>query len=132
MNRSDDESARIVRRSFLLIWHGSDGSTTESAEPVTVARGFGELPEIVTPDQAGSRVVEIKQGERIEMRLPRGFESAVQLVKDGEGRGLPIGATWDAASGIFSWEPAPGFLGRYRFVFSNGSERINVRVVVRP
>jgi len=39
---------------------------------------------------------------------------------------------WDAASGTFYWEPAPGFLGRYRIVFSNGSQRISVRVVVVP
>jgi hypothetical protein len=53
-------------------------------------------------------------------------------VNGGQVRDLPVGATWDAASGIFSWEPAPGFLGRYRLVFSNGSQRISVRVVVRP
>jgi hypothetical protein len=104
---------------------------TESQEPITVARGHGELPEIVTGEW-GSRTVEIKQGERIEMRLPRGFDSAVQLVTGGQHRELPVGATWDAASGIFSWEPAAGFLGRYRLVFSNGSERISVRVVVKP
>ncbi len=103
---------------------------TESQEPITVARGHGELPEIVT-GEAGSRTVEIKQGERIEMRLPRGFESASQIV-NGQGRALPVGATWDAASGIFSWEQAPGFLGRFRLVFSNGSQRISVRVVVTP
>jgi hypothetical protein len=100
--------------------------------PVLVSRGYGELPEILTPDDAGSRTVEIKQGERIEMRLPRGFASAHQLVNDGQPRALPIGSTWDASSGIFSWEPAPGFLGRYRLVFSNGPERISVRVVVTP
>ncbi len=104
---------------------------TESQEPITVARGYGELPEILT-GEAGSRTVEIKQGARVEMRLPRGFESAQQIVNGGQVRALPIGATWDAASGIFSWEPAPGFLGRYRLVFSNGSERISVRIVVTP
>jgi hypothetical protein len=103
----------------------------ESQEPITVARGHGELPEIVT-GEAGSRTVEIKQGERIEMRLPRGFESASQIVNGGQNRALPVGATWDAASGIFSWEPAPGFFGRYRIVFSNGRERIGVRVVIVP
>ena len=104
----------------------------ESDEPITVARGFGELPEIVTPGQAGSRIVEVKQGERIEIRVPRGFETAYQLVNGGVRRGLPIGAGWDAASGTFSWQPAAGFLGRFRLVFTNGSERISVRVVVAP
>jgi hypothetical protein len=105
---------------------------TESPDPITVARGYGELPEILTPGEAGSRTVEVRQGERIEMRLPRGFESAYQLGPNGQRRALPLGATWDAASGIFSWQPAAGFLGRYRIVFTNGSERISVRVVVVP
>jgi hypothetical protein len=53
-------------------------------------------------------------------------------VSDGVTRALPAGATWDAGNGIFAWQPAPGFLGRYRLVFSNGRERINIRVVVIP
>jgi alpha-tubulin suppressor-like RCC1 family protein len=104
----------------------------QSEDPVTVARGFGELPEIVTPGQAGSRTIDVRQGERIELRFPRGFDTAYQLVSGGESRALPIGATWDPAGGTFSWQPAPGFLGRYRLVFSDGRERINLRVVVRP
>jgi hypothetical protein len=105
---------------------------TESTEPLTVARGYGELPEIVTPGEAGSRTVEVKQGERIEIRVPHGFESAYQLVNGGQWRPLPTGATWDAASGTFYWQPAAGYLGRYRIVFTNGSERISVRMVVVP
>ena len=104
----------------------------ESDAPITVAKGYGELPVVVEPGLAGSRTIELKQGERIEVRLPRGFESAHQLGPGGQMRGLPTGATWDEASGTFYWQPAPGFLGRYRIVFSNGRERLNVRVVVVP
>ena len=84
------------------------------------------------PDLAGSRTIDVQQGERIELRLPRGFDSAYQLGPLAEQRRLPIGSTWDGATGIFYWQPAPGFLGRYRIVFSNGAERIGVRVVVTP
>jgi hypothetical protein len=104
---------------------------TESNEPLLFSRGYGELPERVEPGLAGSRIVELKQGERIELQTPRGYETAYQVV-GGQKRALPVGSTWDAGSGTFSWQPAPGFLGRYRLVFSNGHERINVRVVVRP
>jgi hypothetical protein len=103
----------------------------ESNAPITVARGYGELPEIVEPGTGGSRTVQIKHGERIELRTPRGFEIAYQLAGR-EKRPLPLGSSWDAPSGTFSWQPAPGFLGRYRLVFSNGRERISVRVVVLP
>jgi Domain of unknown function (DUF6259)/Viral BACON domain len=104
----------------------------ESRDTITVARGYGELPKIVEPGEGGSRTVEVKEGERIEIRLPRGFETAYQLVNGGARRVLPTGATWDAATGTFSWQPAAGFLGRYRLVFSNGTERISVRVIIMP
>ena len=104
----------------------------ESEAPITVAKGYGELPLVVDPGPAGLRTIEMKQGERIEVRLPRGFETAYQIGPGGQMRALPIGSTWDAASGIFYWQPAPAFLGRYRIVFSNGRERLNVRVVVIP
>jgi photosystem II stability/assembly factor-like uncharacterized protein len=111
---------------------GLRASEPESAEPITLARGYGELPEVVTPGDAGSRTVEVTQGERIEIRLPRGFESAYQLVHGGQRRAVPAGSTWDSAAGIFYWQPAPGFLGRYRIVFTDGAERISVRLIVVP
>jgi uncharacterized repeat protein (TIGR03803 family) len=104
----------------------------ESAAAVLLARGYGELPEIVEADSAGARTITVKQGERIELRLPRGFESVYQLGPSGQPRAVPIGSTWDAASQTFYWQPAPGFLGPYRIVFSNGAERISVRTVVVP
>jgi hypothetical protein len=35
-------------------------------------------------------------------------------------------------NGIFYWQPRPAFLGRYRLAFTNGPERITMRVVVTP
>ena len=104
----------------------------ESGSAITIAHGYGELPKIVEPGEAGSRTVDVKQGERIEIRVPGGFETAYQLVNGGARRVLPTGSTWDAASGTFSWQPAAGFLGRYRLVFTNGTERISVRVLITP
>jgi hypothetical protein len=136
----------VVLDEVLLCPHGhrtDDFQTKSFADPAVntylvegprmylVARGYGHLPEVVEPDAAGARSVELKQGERIELRVPRGFETVYQIV-NGQQRALPIGSTWDAGGGTFSWQPAPGFFGRYRFVFSNGRGRINVRVVVLP
>jgi YVTN family beta-propeller protein len=129
-----DTGGTIVSRMSLTAGVSglSQAVETESVEPITVARGYGELPEIVRPGPGGSRTIELQQGERIELRMPRGFESAIQLGPDGQSRALPTGSNWNAASGTFYWEPAPGFLGRYRIVFTNGRERISVRVVVTP
>jgi hypothetical protein len=111
---------------------GEASAFRRSDDAVLVSRGYGELPEIVTADQAGNRTIEVRQEGRIELRLPRGFESAYQLGNDGQRRALPTGTTWDAPSGIFYWQPAPGFLGRFRIVFTGGSEPISVHVVVTP
>ena len=72
----------------------------------------------------------MKQGERIELRLPREFAEARQLAPDGRGRPLPAGSTWDAASNTFYWEPAAAFLGSYELVFTGNGERVRVRVFV--
>ncbi len=101
----------------------------EDAGPILVSRGYGELP-VIVPARSGSRSVEVTQGERIELRLPRGFARAYQLGPGGAPRALPAGSTWDAAATTFYWEPAPGFLGRYQMVFSDGRERLIVFVGV--
>ena len=104
-------------------------SAADEQDLLVLTRGYGGSAELISAGENDSPTIEIKQGERIELRAPRGYESAHQIVA-GRTRGLPIGSTWDAASSIFYWEPAPGFLGRYRIVFSNGRGRINVRIVV--
>jgi Tol biopolymer transport system component len=50
---------------------------------------------------------------------------------------LPIGSTLDSKRGIFSWQPGPGFLGAYDFVFvresANGSwEKTYIKVKIVP
>ena len=87
---------------------------------------------ILEQGAAGSRTVDVRQGDRIELRAPRGYHWAYQLGPDGQRRPLPTGATWDAASGVFYWQPAPGFLGRYRIVLTDGTRRISVRINVVP
>ena len=102
----------------------------ESLDPIVVARGFGELGVTMYPDSTGHRVVALKPGERIEVRLPSGYDGARQIVL-GQRRALPIGANWDPASHTFAWQPAPGFLGEYEIVFVRGTETIRVVISVR-
>ena len=103
----------------------------DSAEPITVAHGYGQLPVIVTPDAAGERMVRIKQGARIEIHLPRGYGEAYQWL-NGSSRTLPVGSSWDPLSNTFYWQPAAAFLGSYDLVFVNGGAQIRVRVSVEP
>jgi hypothetical protein len=46
-------------------------------------------------------------------------------------RPLPIGARLDD-SGVFTWQPGPGFVGAYDFTFATGSGRRDVRIVLHP
>ena len=107
-----------------------------AAEKIAVTP-YGGGTSVVGGVEAGGRFdgyvqPRLLQGDRIELRAPRAYHEVYQLGPDGQRRPLPAGATWDALSGILYWQPAPGFLGRYRVVFSNGSQQIRVRVVVVP
>src|SRR5207247_8494424 len=107
------------------------GNGIDSADAVTVARGYANLPAIVGPDATGLRLIHLAQGDRIELRLPHGYGEAYQRV-NGIQRALPAGATWDAANGIFYWQPAAVFLGSYEVVFVRAGEQIRVRIFVNP
>jgi hypothetical protein len=109
------------------------------AEAVGVRRGYAERGEArgAVPDEQGVVRLEIREVERIEVTLdPRmggdfgaresggwpgldagGASYAGFLAVGEELRPLPIGSTLDPRSGVFSWQPGPGFLGDYRFVF---------------
>ncbi|MDQ1350843.1 MAG: Fibronectin type-III protein, partial [Acidobacteriota bacterium] len=61
--------------------------------------------------------VEIKELERVEINLSdEGVYDGYLVVAD-QLRELPIGSTLDKSSRVFYWQPGPGFVGEYRFVF---------------
>jgi hypothetical protein len=50
-------------------------------------------------------------------------------------RALPAGSTLDSATGLFTWQPGPGFVGRYRLVFlvrgcDGATTRLPIDVVI--
>jgi len=52
-------------------------------------------------------------------------------------RPLPIGSTLNSKTGVFTWQPGPGFLGEYEFVFIRQSpasqkEKITFKVIIKP
>jgi hypothetical protein len=55
---------------------------------------------------------------RVELSLGAGIDGGY-LEANGERRALPVGSAFDAATGIFSWAPGPGYLGTYKFVFGS-------------
>jgi hypothetical protein len=98
----------------------------------------------VFPGDCGDIVIEIKETQRLEIHLQEIAGPAEDKESTGWGnwRGylasgnelkkLPVGTTFDMSRGIFYWQPGPGFIGEYRFVFfQRGQEgEINKRNVV--
>jgi hypothetical protein len=111
-------------------------------------RQLGGDWQTVTPSADGAYVIEVTQGGRIEVRLPRwdhmGPLKGFHIVAD-QRRLLPLGSSFDAKAGVFYWQPAAGFLGTYDLVFGafggDGAAlgdaaahdaAVRVRVVVGP
>lgn len=94
--------------------------------PVRVGKGYDPdmEPQQVYPDTNGTIRVEIKELERIVIRFadektaePGEVKYAGYLSVGNRLKPLPVGSTMDIDAGIFYWQPGPGFIGRYRFVF---------------
>jgi hypothetical protein len=101
------------------------------SSPVGVIKGYNREGEPVEfyPNDDGITTMEIKELERIEIRLfPVGTGWGPRLaplhsrfhgyqIVGNQLRPLPIGSTLDTERGIFYWYPGPGFVGSYRFIF---------------
>jgi hypothetical protein len=59
------------------------------------------------------------------------------LVAGDELKPLPIGSTLDTERGVFCWQPGPGFLGEYDYIFvreerSGISKRLGIKIKIIP
>jgi len=97
------------------------GLAADRTLPVGVKRGFNPeaRAETVVPASDGVVRTEVPALGRIEVSLdglPAERYEAYQVV-GGELRPLPIGSTFDGRRGILAWQPGPGFLGEFKFIF---------------
>ncbi len=78
--------------------------------PVDVIKGFNRdaNSQRFYPDENGDITVNTKELERVEIRFPGPVSNL---------SALPVGSTLDRERGIFYWQPGPGFVGEYPFVF---------------
>ncbi|MCP5052247.1 MAG: hypothetical protein GY940_34080, partial [bacterium] len=90
----------------------------------------------IYPDDNGINHIVIKELERTAICLSggtRGLEWVGFQVIGGKLRALPVGSTLDHIRGIFYWQPGPGFIGSYDFIFidkgKNTSCRIKIKIV---
>jgi hypothetical protein len=84
--------------------------------PIWFKTGYDDItPRGIYPDYNGIIHLKIKELERINIHLDR-YQIGYMVV-NGEPRLLPVGSTMNPKTGVFSWQPGPGFLGEYEFVF---------------
>jgi Leucine-rich repeat (LRR) protein len=102
------------------------------SRPIRIRKGYNNNiePQIVYPGEDGTIYIEIKELERLEIHLSDSEESTLSISS------LPIGSMFDSARGVFSWQPGPGFIGEYRFVFVEKGpggllirKNINVKII---
>jgi len=90
-------------------------------QPVRFKKGFDLNRDMETAfvSEEGISRITIRQLERVEADLgvSPGGNIAGYLLVGGAYRPLPIGSTLDAGNGIFYWQPGPGFVGTYSFIF---------------
>jgi len=110
-----------------------DTNTSRVSGAVSV-RHVGGGWQNVARSSDGTHVVEVSQDGRIEVQLPPTSDryTGEQIVARGRSA-LPLGSSLDAKAGVFYWQPAAGFLGKYDLAFeSPDADPVRVRVVVGP
>ncbi|HLP46300.1 MAG TPA: leucine-rich repeat domain-containing protein [Candidatus Kapabacteria bacterium] len=94
-------------------------------------------------ETGGEIYIELQELERVEIKLsgervaPQAIRVDGYLVVSDQLRALPIGSTLDKDRGVFYWQPGPGFVGEYRFVFigknySGQYTKKNIVVNIKP
>ncbi len=93
-----------------------------SAVQVRRAASDDRSSELVFPEWSGEIRVRAHETEQVEVQLGNQFDGSQAtyegyVAMNGRMRPLPVGSTLNPTTGVFTWQPGPGFLGRYRFVF---------------
>jgi hypothetical protein len=107
---------------------------------ILMRRGFDPAtPFDVVYGSSDPYAVDFEELDRIEVRFPEatGGGATAYLRALGELRPLPAGASFDAARGVFTWQPGAGYIGRYDIVVvvldRQGAQlRYEVQVSLQP
>jgi hypothetical protein len=121
----------------VLNTSGGPVAAPEDVIPETAARGGVRISHgldvnrrlrPISPDPDGGYSVTMEEVGHIEMHLGAARGNMLVL---GEAQALPTGST--LKGGVFSWQPGPGFLGKYTMQFERpDGSRIPVRVNIVP
>jgi hypothetical protein len=96
-----------------------------------LSAGFSQM----RADGEGSFRITGEELDRFEVQLDAGSQYAGYLRTPGGLWPLPIGSHLEPSTGVFTWQPSAGFVGRYQFVFVRDSApaaRREIEVVLLP
>jgi hypothetical protein len=118
----------------------------DNSDPVGVIKGYktNVEPQKMYPGDNGYITMEINELERLELHLT--FDNQHLTMKNAfsgyhvignQLKPLPIGSTLDKEKGVFHWQPGPGFVGEYRFMFFEKHQdgemnRKDIKVTIGP
>jgi hypothetical protein len=85
----------------------------------SIVRGYAKVSILATAASGGDRVIRValRETERVEIHFGDFVSTAGYLIVGKELRSLPIGSSLDIRNGVFSWQPGPGHIGKYEFLF---------------
>jgi Tol biopolymer transport system component len=118
--------------------HVVTGDLVVSATSVHLRRNLQARRERVPVDDRGTRHVLLRAMDigHLELGGSTGTAYEGSTVNAGALEPLPIGSSFNADDGVFSWQLGPGFVGVYELYFvrivDGRREGIPVRLVVRP
>lgn len=97
----------------------------QSPGPVWLKQGYNDndFPQVVYSDETDRSTIRVNELERIQIHLDdpmanRSLSGSYgYMVVNNRLESLPVGSTFDSRKGIFYWQPGPGFVGDYHFLF---------------
>jgi hypothetical protein len=91
------------------------------SKTIGLKRGYKKdvKPERMPVGKNGGIQIELKEDNRIELHLAQspGYRYSGYLVVGKQLRPLPTGSTLDRKTGVFYWQPGPGYIGKYELFF---------------
>ncbi|MCP4215700.1 MAG: DUF1565 domain-containing protein [bacterium] len=102
---------------------------------LTIILSFGLLYSVAEgKEKTTSHFLQSKEASRIVYNLDMENVSGYEIHKHPAKtlKALPIGSYLDKQEGIFYWQPAPGFLGRYSFLFTSPTEKKLLTIHIVP
>ena len=100
----------------------SDGELTSEPAVVTimVTQDANVAPEFIDPTPADGTVLEVVEGSEVSFTLAAQDADEGPMALELTLTGVPEGATFDAATGVFSWTPGASDVGTVNMVASAG------------